>query len=213
MPSKPKYEKQLPTVYDAEELGSLMKAADGYMRLVIELGLKCGLREQEMVYLEWGDIEWNEKILRVQGKPSWGFKVKDSEQRDIPIPDDLLEHLKAWKESHGTGKLVLGTDSKTPNTHLLRQLKRLANRAELNCKVCNGCTGTTKECEDWTLHKLRRTYATTLLRNGVDLRTVQHFMGHADIESTMRYLRPAGTKETRQTINAIQFAAEEKKIA
>ena len=49
---------------------------------------------------------------------------------------------------------------------------------------------TTKECELWFLHKFRSTYATTLLRNGVDIRTVQKLMGHSDLGSTMRYLRP-----------------------
>ena len=83
---------------------------------------------------------------------------------------------------------------------MLRQLKRLVNRAGLGCGVCEGCTTGVKECHEWTLHKLRRTYATTLLRNGVDLRTVQAYMGHADIESTMRYLRPAETEETQTTI-------------
>jgi integrase len=206
MPAKPKYEKQLPTVYNPDQLTALLGAADDYMRLVIELGTKCGLRELEMVYLEWPDIHWQDKVLRVQGKPAQGFKVKDSEQRDIPIPDDLLDRLKKWREEHPGQKLILGTKKDNPNMHLLRQLKRLANREKLNCGVCEGCTGDVKECQEWTLHKLRRTYATTLLRNGIDLRTVQHFMGHADLASTSRYLRPAGSSETQSAITNI-FAA------
>ena len=104
MPEKPKYEKALPTVYTPQEVGELLQAADEYMRLVIELGLKCGLRELEIVYLEWSDIHWQDKILRVQGKPYWGFTVKDSEQRDVPIPDDLLAHLETWKEGARYGQ-------------------------------------------------------------------------------------------------------------
>jgi integrase len=203
MPSKPKYEKQLPTVYDPGQISALLAKADEYLRLVIELGTKCGLRELEIVYLGWPDIDWQFKVLRVQGKPSWGFKVKDSEQRDVPIPDDLLERLRDWQKGHKTNRLILGTDTDNPNMHLLRQLKRLVNRAELNCGICEGCKGPIKECQEWTLHKLRRTYATTLLRNGIDLRTVQHFMGHADLASTSRYLRPAGSRETQAAISGI----------
>jgi integrase len=202
MPQKPKYEKELPTVYTAAEVSALLGAADDYMRLVIGLGMKCGLRELEMVYLEWPDIHWTDKVLRVQGKPHWKFKVKDSEQRDVPIPDDLLALLKAWRTKHKQTRLVLGTKKDRPNMHMLRQLKRLVNRAELHCGTCEGCT-TVKECSHWTLHKLRRTYATTLLRNGIDLRTVQHFMGHADLASTSRYLRPAGSRETQTAITGI----------
>lgn len=205
MPQKPKYEKELPTVYTAEQVSALLGKADAYMTLVIGLGMKCGLRELEMVYLEWPDIHWADKVLRVQGKLHWKFKVKDSEQRDVPIPDDLLALLKAWHAKHKQTRLVLGTKKDRPNMHMLRQLKRLVNRAELNCGACDGCTTHIKECQDWTLHKLRRTYATTLLRNGIDLRTVQHFMGHADLASTMRYLRPASTSETQSRINAINW--------
>ncbi len=219
MPQKPKYEKSLPTVYGAEQITALREAADDYMTLVIDLGSQCGLRELEMVYLEWPDIRRKEKILRVQGKPFWGFKVKDSEQRDVPMPDELLGRLAVWDEARdkewreanlGSGKegrsrtrLVLGTKHDRPNMHLLRQLKRLVNRAGLDCGICEGCTTDIKECQEWTLHKFRRTYATTLIRNGIDLRTVQAYMGHADLASTMRYLRPAESKESQTAINNI----------
>jgi integrase len=163
------------------------------------------LRDQEMMYAEWTDIDWQHSVFRVQGKPHWDFKVKDSEQRDIPIPSDLLGRLKDWHKSHPQTRLIIGTENNTPNEKLLRTLKRLAKRAELNCQQCEGCKGELKECQNWTLHKLRRTYATTLLRNGLDLKTTQHYMGHADLASTMRYLRPASAAETQTRINAIRW--------
>jgi integrase len=207
VPAKPKFEKALPTVYTDEQINALLTAADSdpYMRLAIELGLKCGLRELEIVYLEWSDINWQDKTLRVQGKTSWGFAVKDTEQRDVPIPNDLVTRLEDRQKGHGKNRLIVGTKNSKPNMHLLRQLKRLVNRAKLNCGVCEGCKSSGKECKEWNLHKLRRTYATKLLRNAIDLRTVQAYMGHADLASTMRYLRPAGSKETQERINAIQW--------
>ena len=205
MPPEPKYEESLPTVYSAEEIRAILKAADQYMRLVIEMGLKLGLRDQEIVYAEWTDIDWQHSVFRVQGKPHWGFKVKDSEQRDIPIPADLLKRLKESHKKHANNRLIVGTEDGGPNEKLLRALKRLAKRAGLNCNACDGCKGELKECQNWTLHKLRRTYATTLLHNGMDLKTTQHYMGHADLASTMRYLRPASTAETQSRINAIKW--------
>lgn len=68
------------------------------MRVVIELGLKLGLREQEICYAEWTDVDWDESAFGVQGKKRWDFGVKDSEQREIPCPADLLKRLKAWHE-------------------------------------------------------------------------------------------------------------------
>jgi integrase len=205
MPPKPKYEETLPTTYEGDEIRRLLKSADGYMQLTVELGLKCGLREQEIVFLEWADVDFKRKVLRVVSKPLLGFKVKDSEQREIPVPRDLLRTLSDWRKKNPETRLVLPTAHGTPNRKLLRTLKRLAKRSGLNCKNCRGCRSSLGECQEWTLHKLRRTYATTLLRSGMDLSTVQRFMGHSDLASTMRYLRPASTAASQDAINAIAW--------
>ena len=205
LPPPPRYEEKLPTIYTSDEISSLLDAADPYLSLAIELALKCGLREQEIVHLEWADIDEEARGVRVRGKEKYGFRVKDAEQREVPIPDDLLIELKTWKEKHGAKGLVLCTKGGQPNRKLLRALKRTAKNAKLNCGRCAGCKGQNQECREWTLHRFRRTYATTLLRNGFDLRTVQAYMGHADMESTMRYLRPAASGEMRAKLNRVKW--------
>jgi len=204
MPPVPNYDEKLPTIYTREQIGAMLREADPYMRLVVSLALKCGLRDQELAHLEWKDIDWHDAVLRVRSKAVYGFSVKDSEERDIPIPDDLLAELEAWRARHEKTALVLGTKTDKPNRHLLRGLKSLAKNAGLNCGHCESCAAR-GECEQWTLHKFRRTYCTTLLRSGIDLRTAQDFMGHADMASTMRYLRPAASKEVRDRLNAVDF--------
>jgi integrase len=121
------------------------------------------------------------------------------------VPQNLLKALKAWRKKHPNSRLIVGTAGDSPDTHLLRSLKRLAKSAELNCGKCDGCGSKLNERQGWTLHKLRRRCCTTLLRDGVDLKTVQYYMGHADFASAMRYLRPAVGKEPQQRINAIQW--------
>lgn len=205
LPPPPRYDETLPTIYTSEEIGDILSAADQYMHLAIGIALKCGLREQEIMHLEWPDIHRRDRVLRVSSKPRYSFRVKDSEERDIPIPDDLLEELEKRHKAHPQGALVLGTKHGKPNCKLLRGLKRLAAKAKLNCGECEGCKGRARECQQWTLHKFRRTYCTTLLRSGLDLRTVQAYMGHADLASTMRYLRPASSAEAQARINAIRW--------
>jgi integrase len=124
---------------------------------------------------------------------------------DLPIAADLMAALKQWKKQRDGKSLVLGTDSDKPDSKMLRSIKRLAKRAGMNCGHCDGCKSTNGECREFTLHKFRRTYCTSLLRAGLDLRTVQSFMGHADMESTMRYLRPASGSEIRERLNAVTF--------
>ncbi len=53
------------------------------------------------------------------------------------------------------------------------------------------------------LHKFRATFCTRSLRSGVDLSTVQMWMGHTDLASTMRYLEPQRGKQVREKVEAI----------
>jgi integrase len=205
LPPTPKYEEALPTIYTSDEVSTLLGAASPYMHTAVLLGLKCGLRDQELMHVEFSDINASEKTLRVRGKPKWGFRVKTHEQRDIPMPDDVLTELLEWKKQRSGQTLILGTDRHNPNQKLLRNLKTLAREAKMNCGRCGGCRSRHRECQEFTLHKLRRTYITTLLRNGIDLRTVQAYAGHKDIASTMRYLRPASAKEAQEKLNAIRW--------
>jgi integrase len=206
LPPTPKYDATLPNTYAVEERANILSVADPYMRIAIELGMMCGLRDQEIQHLEWPDIRWADSTLRVTSKPHWKFKIKDSEERDIPIPSVLLEHLKGRREANPDDRLVLPTAEGKPNGKLLRSLKRLAKTEGLNCGICKGCKAPLGECQQWTLHKLRRTYGTTLLRSGLDLSTVQKFMGHSDLASTMRYLQPATSAASQAAINAITWA-------
>lgn len=60
--------------------------------------------------------------------------------------------------------------------------------------------------EDWFLHKFQATFGTTCLRNGIDLQTVQHWIGHKDLESTKRYLKPHRNEEARKKNEAVWAA-------
>jgi len=66
------------------------------------------------------------------------------------------------------------------------------------------CTERAKlDKDDFWLHKFRATFATRCLWTGVDLRTVQQWLGHSDIESTMRYLKPSRSSHVREKVNEI----------
>jgi site-specific recombinase XerD len=57
--------------------------------------------------------------------------------------------------------------------------------------------------KNFWLHKFRATFATWALWAGVDLRTVQQWLGHSDIESTMRYLKPSRSQQVHDKVNEI----------
>ena len=97
--------------------------------------------------------------------------------------------MKALKaKADKTCGLVFPTSGCKPKLDFLDCLKAIAKRAGLNPG-------------DFILHRFRATFCTWHLRSGTDLRTVQNWMGHKDIESTMRYLKPNEGAGVRDKVN------------
>jgi integrase len=166
--------------FDLEDLTTLFAACTRYQFVVFETLLKTGVRMQEGMHLEWNNVDFRRKTIKVReylDDESLGVRIKDRAERSVPLADDLAATLTVWKEERPGTRLVLGTVNDTPNWKWLQMLKRVARRAGLNCERCKGCKGT-KECSQWILHRFRATYTTTLLRNGVDPRTVMSYTGH-----------------------------------
>lgn len=219
LPKPPRCDKTLPEIYTDDELDALFDAVVSQREnLLYTVLLQTGLREQEAVYLEWADIDSKRKILKLRSKTEkWGFRLKDFEEREIRLPDNLVDRLTAWKAARGKVQpmkkdtedcsLVFAKEGQ-PDGHMLRTLKRQVKSASLNCGECDGCLSKSKECERFYLHKFRATYCTKLLRSGMDIRSVQALMGHSDLESTMRYVRPADAEQIESRINTIRWTSK-----
>jgi integrase len=206
----PKFEKTMPGVYTPEDLRAFFGGLDSeYDRVFYKLLLTTGLREREAMHLEWTDIRTSEHTLKVESKPRWGHRIKDAEEREMPLSDEVLAMLEAYRKTIAPGhRLLFGTRSGAedkPDGHHLRNLKLLVRKLGLNCGECGTCVKR-RECERWFLHKFRATYITNMLRQpDMDLRTVMELSGHADIESVMRYLRPAEKAVSQRAINTIKW--------
>jgi integrase len=185
----PRFTEETPEIYEREDLDSLFAACDKQERLWYEFFLMTGMREQEVMHCSWSDVNLQKGIVTVRWKPEYGFTPKNYKERHVPIPDRLVAALKAHqaKTTKNYG-LLFPTSGCKPKGNFLDDLKAVAERTEL-------------DKESFWLHKFRATFCTTHLRNGVDLRTVQAWMGHTDIESTMRYLRPAEGDAVREKVN------------
>jgi len=187
----PRYTEEEPEIYEQEELDQLFAACGAAERLWYEFFLMTGMREQEVMYTYWSDISLAHATVRVSHKPDRGWTPKAYKEREIPIPAKLVKGLKAWKaKGDKTCDLVFPTAGCNPKLDFLDGLKAVAQRAKLNK-------------EDFWLHKFRATFATWSLWGGVDLRTVQQWLGHSDMESTMRYLKPSRSQQVRNKVNEI----------
>jgi integrase/recombinase XerD len=176
-----------PPTYTHEETDKLLAACNVGERTIFATLLLTGLREQELYFLAWPDVNLNAGTIKVTPKPKEGFSPKDYEERVIPIPPDLQALLKNLPR---TAQWIFANAQGRQLTHLLRRLKTIAQKA--------GVT-------DATLHKFRHTYATRLLESGADIVTVQKLLGHSDIDTTRQYLNPDEALK-RQAVNRLSLS-------
>ncbi len=161
-------------------------------RLAFEVLLKVGLREREMSTLEWTDLFLGgTPTVTIQArKPHLKFRTKTGKGRTIPLEKNLALKLAAWRVKNPTTRLVFGTCTDKEDSHYYRTCVEIAERAGMDRK------------KFW-LHKWRDTFGTWTCRaNKVDLRTLQHWMGHSSITMTERYLAPGQGAYAQTGINA-----------
>jgi len=173
----------LPLEYAEEELESFFAVTTDRERELFSTFLLTGFREQEVAFLFWSDINLRLRTIRVTSKPHLGFSPKRWEEREIPIPVQLANLLEARPHLHSE-RFVFPSPTGHREHNMLLKCKAIAERAGL-------------DSEKFDLKTFRSTFATRMLRSGFDVRTVQHWMGHKSLETTMRYLVPASDVHDR----------------
>jgi len=173
----PQYVEEEPEMYEQETLDKFFAACDDDERLLFEFFQMTGMREQEVIYATDKCLDFSNCTVSVKHNPEYGWTPKMYRERTIPVPRSLMSKLKAMLVKRGKGGLLFPTNTGHPKFNFLDIAKAIARRAGID------------ESEVW-LHKFRSTFATRSLWSGMDLRTVQSWMGHTDLASTMRYLKP-----------------------
>jgi integrase/recombinase XerD len=209
----PKYVETIRPIYEPEEIQSMFKHATQDEAIFLKFMLGSGFRDQEGQHVCWRDLDFRHSQVRVTAKALWDFRPKNWEERVVPLPSALIDQLRRLKDSHNglAAQLVFPNKRGNPNTENDMIVKRVAHRAKLNCGQCvtkhgNRCAEG-PYCHHFFLHKFRHTFATEHLRHGVDIRTLQTWLGHRDIKSTMVYLKGVQSKDVLAKVNAGALAA------
>ncbi len=85
----PRYTEEEPETYEDDELDKLFAACNEKERMWFEFFLMTGMREQEVMYSYWSDINFKASTVRVSHKPDRGWTPKAYKEREIPIPAKL----------------------------------------------------------------------------------------------------------------------------
>ncbi|HIC92921.1 MAG TPA: integron integrase [Anaerolineae bacterium] len=202
--------KRLPTVLSREEVRRVLDAMSGTPQLIAKLLYGSGLRLMEAVRLRVKDLDFAQHQVVVRD----GKGMKD---RVTVLPDSLIaplqEHLQRVKLIHerdlakGYGSVYLpyalerkypNADrewiwqyvfpatalSKDPRTGVVRRHHVSESSVQKAVKKAAKLAGINKRV---TCHTFRHSFATHLLENGYDIRTVQELLGHKDVRTTMVY--------------------------
>ena len=161
-------------VYDASARGEEPTAIELRNQALMEFLYACGARISEASSLTRDQIDFEEGIVRIFGK---GRK-----ERIVPLHPLSITALKRYLEE---GRPQLAT-SKSPSNVFLSPKGQVMQTAAIR-KVFKDALGEAGLDLSLTPHAVRHTFATDLLTNGADLRSVQEMLGHASLSTTQVY--------------------------
>jgi integrase len=207
-------------IYEDKELEKLFAVCTPAEEMRFKFYLMSGFRDAEGRFLTWRDVDAKHNAVRVTAKPHWGFHPKNWDEREVPVPQKLISLLEKFRpKGAGPDDPVFPSQTGRPDGDMLDKLKAVAWRGKLNCgrcvtvrKLADGLVKTNRcadgpYCKRWFLHKFRHTYATRNLQDGIDIRTLQQWMGHHDIASTMVYLKGVRNSDIQVRLNKGSLAA------
>jgi site-specific recombinase XerD len=168
----PKVQRRLPDILSGSEVGRLLAAVTSRKyRMVLMAAYGAGLRVSEACSLSVTDIDSPRGLIHIRD----GKRGRD---RYVMLPDRLLSALREyWRSERLGGQLLF--PGREPSRCVSPEAVRDALRKSV--AVC----GLTKRV---TVHSLRHAFATHLLEDGADLRTIQELLGHNSIRTTVGYL-------------------------
>jgi len=178
--SHPKIEKKLPVFLNLQEVEKLLEAPSSSSlfgqrdRAMLELLYSCGLRVSELINLSYHNINLKEEFIRIHGK--------GNKERVLPLGEIAIDYLMKYeansrpillKNGQSDSYFLSNRGSAMSRQNFFYIIKAYANQVGIDKPL--------------SPHSLRHAFATHLVQQGADLRSVQLMLGHSDISSTQLY--------------------------
>lgn len=176
----PKQEKKLPKVLTEEEIKKLINSIDlnhdfgQRNKTIIEILYGTGIRVSELINLKLSNIFFKENIIKVIGK--------GNKERFVPLGEIASNEMKIYINNRNRLKI----DSKSSDILFLNRYGRGLTRSMI-FKIISDASKRVGLDKKISPHTLRHSFATHLIKNGADLRTIQLILGHESITTTEIY--------------------------
>jgi integrase/recombinase XerC len=178
----PRKEKKLTSIFTRDSIIKLIESPCAETpsgkrdRLILELLYGTGIRVGELEGLNAADIDFSGKRLRIRGK--------GKKERIVPLDGFYMELIKTYLKAvtemlqngyapNGSAFILNRRGGRLTSRNILALVKKYLAKAGLP--------------ETYSPHSLRHTFATHLLEEGVDLRTLQELLGHTSLTTTQKY--------------------------
>lgn len=183
----PKQDQKLPIFLNIDEVSRLLKAPiistifGMRDRAMLELLYSCGLRVSELINLQFQNLDLNEEYIRVIGK--------GGKERMLPLGEIAIDYLRIYekksrpyllKKGQTDGYFLTNRGGSMSRQNFFYLIKAYALKAGIEKPL--------------SPHTLRHAFATHLVQQGADLRSVQLMLGHSDITTTQIYIHIQNTQ-------------------
>jgi len=181
LPPLPARERKLPQILTEGEVERILRSCTGTSfyalrdRAILELSYGCGLRASEICNLKLKDMNVSSATLCIKGK--------GNKERIVPFLGEVRRKVSEYVEKARNIKAKAGTDfiflTRTGNRLRREDFWRIVRKRGKGAGIASSRLHP---------HVLRHSFATHVLRRGMDLRTLQEMLGHSSISTTQKYL-------------------------
>ncbi len=168
---RPKVEQKQPDILSVEEIETVIKSIENIKhKSIVILMYSCGLRVSELISLKINDIDSKNHKINIRNS-------KGKIDRIVMLDSFVLQTLREYWRSYKTSKYLFEGQKgdKYSVTSVQNIVKKSVKKLGINKRISS--------------HSLRHSCLTQLIKNGVDLRTVQKIAGHKNINTTAGYIK------------------------
>jgi len=179
-----------PTVLSRVEFDKVLELCpNDKWRAMCKIAYNAGLRRNEIVFLSWDDVDFDNEVLTIRN--SEDHKTKSGKVRIVPMNKDIIDVLKGLRS--GMFK----------SSYIFRDSETEQRFSKVFAKIVIKAEYTVNEKNKFSFHDLRRSFGTNLANKGISPKILQELLGHSILKTTMRYYVNADMSQKKQAVNML----------